>query len=289
MEDTDVCEGCKIRVRNIGAASEIVNYFADGETGLFRNLAGTTGNEWTVGGSSQFLGTKEAGVITVDGGTVATRVTSAIALSSPLYDFNAENLTLGALTLWANAGSGVIDEATTDEGSPTVVDESGKKAVLFDGDDALTLGTPSDLDFTIGTSDFTVMVVWGATTGTTGSIITDRNSTTRNFNIAQTVADNTLVQIGQTGQFFDVSLTKSAGWVYEVAVDAGAVSTYVEGSLLTNSGVATGDNPLQEVKIGSRVDNVSWFNGSVRRIIIWNRLLTSGERSSIFTELQTSN
>jgi hypothetical protein len=74
MQDADVCEGCKIRVRNIGAASEIVNYFADGETGLFRNLAGTTGNEWTVGGSSQFLGTKEAGVITVDGGTVATRV-----------------------------------------------------------------------------------------------------------------------------------------------------------------------------------------------------------------------
>jgi hypothetical protein len=73
MQDADVCEGCKIRVRNIGAASEIVTYFADGETGLFRNLAGTTGNEWTVGGSSQFLGTKEAGVITVDGGTVATR------------------------------------------------------------------------------------------------------------------------------------------------------------------------------------------------------------------------
>jgi hypothetical protein len=241
-----------------------------------------------VGGSSQFLGTKEAGVITVDGGTVSTRVTSAIALSSPIYDFNAENLSLGALATWSNSGTGSAI-ATTDEGSPTVVDESGKKAVLFDGNDALTLGTPSDLNFNIGTSDFTVMVVWGATTGTTGSIITDRNATTRNFNIAQTAADNTLVQIGQTGQFFDVSLTKSAGWVYEVSVDGGTVSTYVEGVLLRSNGVATGEEPSQEVKIGSRADNTSWFNGSIRRIIIWNRLLTTNERSSSLAELQITN
>jgi hypothetical protein len=102
MEDADMCEGCIVRIRNIGAASEIVNYFADGETGLFRNLAGTTGNEWTVGGSSQFLGTKEAGVITVDGGTVSTRTFEIYTLANAANPTSDTNATTGAsgVTNW---------------------------------------------------------------------------------------------------------------------------------------------------------------------------------------------
>jgi hypothetical protein len=96
LQDADVCDKCKLRVRNIGAGSETTLYVVEGDTTLFRNMAGTTGNEWTTTGSSQFLGTKEAGVITVDGGTVSTRVfgnpelyTVANWLSRVPYETNA--------------------------------------------------------------------------------------------------------------------------------------------------------------------------------------------------------
>ena len=213
--------------------------------------------------------------------------TSAIVDSAPLYDFNAETLSLGAITTWTNSGTGSAD-ATVATGNPTAVDESGKKAVLFSSD-RFTLGTPADLDFVIGTDDFTIMYVQGATLPTNGVVITDRGGTTlRNFNLDSNAADNTFIQIG-TDQTFDTGLTKAANWVYEISVDGGVYSTYVEGVVDTSNRAVGADEALQEVSIGGRSANTNFFDGSIRRILVWNRVLTAQERSDIFTELQTSN
>lgn len=213
--------------------------------------------------------------------------TSAIADSAPLYDFNAESLSVGALATWTNDGTGSAD-ATVATGNPTVVDESGKKAVLFSSD-RLTLGTPADMDFVIGTDDFTIMYVQGATLPTNGVVITDRGGTTlRNFNLDSNAADNTFIQIG-TDQTFDTGLTKAANWVYEISVDGGVYSTYVEGVVDTSNRAVGTDEALQEVSIGGRSADTNFFDGSIRRILVWNRILTAQERADIFTEIQTSN
>lgn len=74
MEDADMTEGQVLLVRTIGTGSEIVSYVKDGDTSTFRDLSGNTGNEWTAPELSQCSGTKEGGVITVDCGTISTRV-----------------------------------------------------------------------------------------------------------------------------------------------------------------------------------------------------------------------
>ena len=222
----------------------------------------------------------------------AYSILSPIQESAPLYDFNAETLALGALASWTNDGSGT---ATATQGTganqPTVVDESGKKAVSFDGvDDFLTLGAPADLDFNIGTSDFTIIVVVGDKTRTSGTFLSDRSGTTRNLNIGHTTADNVLIQLGDA-QDFSEALVSTTRYVYEISVDAGILNTYVDGTAdIINSTSVGLDAALAEIRIGARRDGTNFETGSIRRILIYNRLLADAlERSNILTELNTVN
>ncbi|NJB36395.1 SGNH/GDSL hydrolase family protein [Croceivirga sp. JEA036] len=232
-------------------------------------------------------------IVSASAYTEHNEVADAVGAFDWQYDFNAESTSLGTLTSWSNDGSGVVTSATqgTAGSQPTVIDESGRKAVQFDGvDDKLSMGTPSDLDFNIGTDTGTIIVVIGDDTGTTGSIVGDR-ATDRNINIGRLSATNMLTQIGDGGQInANYTGTDSGAFIWEVSFDDSTVSTYLNGVLQDDAvSQVTGEISLQEWFIGARASD-TFFNGSIRRILIKrNAQLTSGERAAHITQLTNEN
>lgn len=217
---------------------------------------------------------------------------TAITYSAPEYDFNAQLLSTGALASWANSGTGIATAATQGTGAnqPTVIDESGKKAVSFDGvNDVLTLGTPADLDYVMGTDVFTIIIVRGSTVATTGTIFGDRDGIDRNYNIGATANNNFLVQLGENGQFFETVAT-TGRVILEIKNNGATADTYNNGVISQTGTTVTSETVAQNTfNIGARGNGSSYYNGSIRRILVWNRLLTTQERTDIVAQLQSEN
>lgn len=222
--------------------------------------------------------------------TVHTEVTAIEAFGFD-YDFNANGLSLGALSSWTNSGGGVGTEAAQATGTdqPTVIDESGIRAVQFDGtNDHLELGTQSDLNPTIGTDSGTIIVVVGADNGTTGTWFSDRDAV-RNINTGITSATQVLVQVGEGAQVFD-NISPSGAYIYEISFDATTIDTFLNGSAELSGDTTIGSNQAQQPWfIGSRAGG-TYFDGSIRRILVkFGAQLTPAERTAIVAQLTSEN
>lgn len=215
-------------------------------------------------------------------------VTSAIQAFGFKYDWNAESGTVGTFTTLTNDGTGSVTTATVKTGNPTIVDEGGNKAFLFDGDDAISLGVPSDFDVNIASDNATIILVFGDVIPAGITLFSDRN-TDRNFNIGSNAESNILLQVGSS-QYFDTGLTKSGGWIYEVNISGGLIDTYANGVLIEADRTVGTDATLREIVIGSRQDATNfWNNGTLRRVLYTTDIMDSTERANIVTELQTVN
>jgi hypothetical protein len=224
--------------------------------------------------------------------TVHTEVTAIEAFGFD-YDFNANGLSLGSLASWSNSGGGLATEAAqaTVGEQPTVIDESGIRAVQFDGvDDNLEITSQTDLNPVIGTDSGTIIVVVGADNGTDGTWFGDRN-TVRNINIGlSNSATQTIIQIGEGAQIFD-GITPSGAYIYEVSFDATTIDTYLNGSAEISGNTTIGsDQAQQPFNIGRRVNGDEPFDGSIRRILVkFGAQLTPAERTAIVAQLTSEN
>ena len=214
-----------------------------------------------------------------------------LAAYTILYDFNAENLGTGSVSTWANDtnATGTAD-ATQGTGSaqPTIVDESGKKAVSFDGGDYLTLGTPSDLVFALGTDTFTIFVIRGTDSGSGGgTYFSDRNGSQRDFNVGQTGATSYLLQIGNSNQTIK-TVSSGSTILFTAEVNTTDVNTWVDGINVTNSSIGT-DNSTNRAKIiGARSTIDTYFDGTIRRIVVMSPAPNGTDRDAIETILINS-
>jgi hypothetical protein len=224
--------------------------------------------------------------------TVHTEVTAIEAFGFD-YDFNANGLSLGSLASWSNSGGGLATEAAQATGGeqPTVIDESGIRAVQFDGvDDNLEITSQTDLNPVIGTDSGTIIVVVGADNGTDGTWFGDRN-TVRNINIGlSNSATQTIIQIGEGAQIFD-GITPSGAYIYEVSFDATTIDTYLNGAAEISGNTTIGsDQAQQPFHIGRRVNGDEPFDGSIRRILVkFGAQLTPAERTAIVAQLTAEN
>ena len=104
INDAVFVEGSKLIGHTIGTGSQATFYFNDGETKLFRDLAGNTGNQWVVPELSRCVAPMdENGIADIDCGTVSTR-----SFGPNLGPNQVVNGTFDTDTDWTKQGSASI-------------------------------------------------------------------------------------------------------------------------------------------------------------------------------------
>lgn len=213
-----------------------------------------------------------------------------------VLDYNAENLTSGAtVSSWAtdpnSSGTASADQATGSAQPNVVTEGDGHLAVEFDGGDYLELGSQSDFDPAIGTDTFAIFIVRGEDAGANASAtyFSDREASARDVSIGRTGTTNFLIQIGTGHQVFETGVSTSAPALLTVVATTTAVQTYLDGVEGNDSAIGGYNSNTRDYVIGARSDPGTYYDGTIRRIVIVSPAPNDTVRGEIETILTVSN
>ena len=188
-----------------------------------------------------------------------------------------------------NAVSGASQSLATRY--PIMQTVNGNREVKFDGsNDFLTFGNPAELDFKQG-DDFTITLQMGSVAGQ-GALYHKGQSTLRQFGLFFFPEWNPFLFNVQ----YSASATLSAPNMvihYQFKANTNEFTSYLNNTLeATYINSATGYSNLDTL-LGARQNNAggtTWaffYAGAFRRVLVWNKVLTTEERVLVNNELKT--
>lgn len=224
----------------------------------------------------------------------AAQIPSSVDIASLVSYYDAE--TLGAqssnISAW-NDLKNSHNAIAPSGGEPTVNISGGKKEVSFDGtNDYLVIAEHADFDFTPGTDEFTIMVEIGSTLPTDGYFfnkgVSDPSLRQYGLGVLNTEYDY-FVNMGGTYFQKNTNHTTQAGEVLFVRVTTTQVQLVLDGQ--TDSDNISGTaNSIGDLIIGARRNSGNtggafFYDGSIRKIVIWNEALSDTKISEIRTQI----
>lgn len=171
----------------------------------------------------------------------------------------------------------------------------GHPGIDFNGSDVLA--TSAAVNLLAGSSDQTVIaVVAPAATQKAYSSIVDLSSSISNgFVLGEHGTQTNQYELwwmdsGQTGWYSSPGATASAGQpgIISVTKSGATASTYLNGVLQgTGAAPATILTPTAALAVGNRVGGGYGYTGQIGEVLVYNRALSSSERSQVETQLIT--
>lgn len=196
-----------------------------------------------------------------------------------------------AVDEWGDLGPGDEDLSQPNSGSDPSLDLIGAvRTVYFDGGvEYLRVTDTSVGEYTLGTDEFTVMVMEGDIVDDTGTLISKAVSTSgdRLWQIYKSGSTTDVrVNHGGTVTTFTSSDTNDNRLIM-VTFTTTQVRCYIDDVEAGNSpatlDTSSGDNSAQRLEVGSRSGGAFPINGNIRKVVIANEVPTSGERAAIFS------